>query len=112
MGSHKAWWIVVGAAKVCFAYMADKHNLFDINNTGVTVLPPNAAKVQKRVATGCVDCSIGGRPCTLNIFNRVFFIGPFTLMAFFSLFFVFVCLSLDGCHLLSLFYFIYNRIPF
>lgn len=61
MGSHKAWWIVVDAAKVCFAYMADKHNLFDINNTGVMVLPPNAAKVQKQLLLDALTVpSVGG----------------------------------------------------
>lgn len=44
-----AWWIVEDFAKVCFADVADRCNLFDIKNTGVMVLPPSALKVQKQL---------------------------------------------------------------
>jgi H+-transporting ATPase len=42
-----SWWLVEDAAKVACRYIVHKFNIFDINNTGVMVLPESAKKVQQ-----------------------------------------------------------------
>jgi H+-transporting ATPase len=44
-----AWAFAVDAAKVGFAYLATKYNLFDINNTGMIVLGPEAQRIKQQL---------------------------------------------------------------
>merc|ERR1712028_268545 len=43
------WWFVEDASKVACRFIVHKYNIFDINNTGVMVLPESALKVQKEM---------------------------------------------------------------
>merc|ERR1711896_68634 len=42
-----AWWLAEDAAKVFCRWVVHRYNIFDINNTGVMVLPASALKVQE-----------------------------------------------------------------
>merc|ERR1711907_713120 len=42
-----SWWLAEDAAKVFCRWIVHKFNIFDINNTGVMVLPASARKVQE-----------------------------------------------------------------
>jgi len=44
-----SWWLAEDAAKVFCRYFVHKFNIFDINNTGVLVLPPSALKMQEEM---------------------------------------------------------------
>merc|ERR1712054_466301 len=42
-----SWWLAEDAAKVFCRYIVHKFNIFDINNSGIMVLPASALKVQE-----------------------------------------------------------------
>merc|ERR1712025_1383014 len=44
-----SWWLAEDAAKVFCRWIVHRYNIFDINNTGVMVLPPAALKVQEEL---------------------------------------------------------------
>merc|ERR1712217_614442 len=43
------WWFAEDAAKVFCRWIVHKFNIFDINNTGVMVMPPSAQKLQDKM---------------------------------------------------------------
>merc|ERR1712139_670511 len=53
-------WLVEDAAKVFCRYFVHKFNVFDINNTGVMVLPESAKKVQQDMRIEASKARLGG----------------------------------------------------
>merc|ERR1711879_828518 len=54
------WWFVEDAAKVFCRWIVQKNNIFNINDTGVMVLPPSALKVQEDMRAAARQGSSGG----------------------------------------------------
>merc|ERR1719281_1654453 len=54
------WWLAEDAAKVFCRWIVHKFNIFDINNTGVMVLPESAKKVQEDMRIEASKAKLGG----------------------------------------------------
>merc|ERR1711959_744565 len=55
-----SWWLAEDAAKVFCRWAVHRYNIFDINNTGVMVLPASARKVQQDMRIEASKARLGG----------------------------------------------------
>jgi len=55
-----AWWLAEDAAKVFCRWIVHRYNIFDINNSGVMVLPASALKVQEDMRIEASKAKLGG----------------------------------------------------
>merc|ERR1711972_771091 len=58
-GWSLSWWFAEDAAKVFCRWIVHKHNIFDINNTGVMVLTQSAIKLQAEMRKSLENPSMG-----------------------------------------------------